>query len=176
MAHRVRRGFVSRGGQLRRETLWISLADSSVTMGAGTATLLGSLNVAALALRPFTIIRVRGYLYLRSDQEAASESYAVSYGMAVVSDQASAIGVTAVPTPIVDRGSDLWFLYESLAGRLIRASGVGLVEAGIFTKFDSKAMRKVNGDQDLVIVAENSGTSTDGITIVEGARILLKLH
>jgi len=39
---------------------------------------------------------------VRSDQFVATEGYEIAIGMAVVSDQALAIGVTAVPTPFTD--------------------------------------------------------------------------
>jgi len=168
--------FVRTGSKTRRDTAWFGITDASTTLGAGISAVSGSFNAAALAMRPFTIIRVRGWMFLRSDQVAASEAYGVSVGFAVVSDQASAIGVTAVPTPITDKSSDLFFLYESLFGRIEAQSAVGVQEIGRFAKVDSKAMRKVNDDQDMVIVAENSGLSSDTVILADGYRMLVKLH
>ena len=53
---------------------------------------------------------------VESDQSAATELFIGNLGLAVVSDQATAVGVTAVPTPATDRGSDLWFLIEEGPG------------------------------------------------------------
>ncbi len=173
------RGFRSvRGGRSqRRETAWISVPDVAASLGAGISVLTGSLNAAALALRPFTIVRVRGWIHCRSDQVAANENVAASWGYAVVSDQASAIGVTAVPTPITDRGSDLFFVYESMFTRFQVSSAVGWSgDFGIQRQFESKAMRKVNEDEDVVLTVENSALSGDGIVTSDGGRILLKLH
>ncbi len=164
-----------RGRTNRRETSWILLADLSTALGAGVSVMSASLNAAALAMRPFTIVRVRGFIHLRSNQVAASETYAASMGWAVVSDQATAIGVTAVPTPITDRGSDLFFVYESLMGR-IEPAATSTFEAGKFSRFESKAMRKVNDDQDIIVTVENSGISTNGVVWADGARALIKLH
>ncbi len=163
------------GGQVR-ETIWISLPDIATSLASGVAVLTGVLNAAALALRPFTIVRTHVTWQLRSDQEAADESYGASIGFAIVSEQASAIGVTAIPTPITDRGSDLFFLYDIGFGRMANATAVGFTDVGVLQKVDSKAMRKVNDDQDLVIVAENSGASTNGVVVTCGGRMLLKLH
>ena len=58
-------GFIRRGGSMRRETAWLTDPTAEVTMsGAPTALLISSLNAAALALRPFTIIRTRGVIYI----------------------------------------------------------------------------------------------------------------
>ncbi len=113
-------------------------------------------------------------IMLRSDQAAAIETQAAAIGMAVVSDQASAIGVTAVPTPITDGASDLWYLHKyifadesNLTDRTRGATKVSI---------DSKAMRKVNGDEDIVLVSELSGAIGAGAIITVALRFLLKLH
>jgi hypothetical protein len=49
---------------------------------------------------------------ISSDQFAQSESQIGAIGLAVVTDQAVGIGVTAVPTPITDLSSDSWFLHR----------------------------------------------------------------
>ena len=169
-------GRVLRGGAMRRESIWIfGSPDETVLGSASTAALIGTLNAAALALRPFTVVRVRGHFGLRSDQVSADEDYSASLGVAVVSSQAAAIGVTAVPTPETDRGSDLFFVYESLAGHFRFTTGVAYIEAGHWKDFDSKAMRKVDGDQDIAIVTETSAISLGAIPHVS-FRMLLKLH
>ncbi len=161
---------------MRRESLWFSLAPvASAIAAASTAVLTNSLNAAALALRPFTVVRTRGSMMLASDQTSAIETYAASFGFCVVSDQASAIGVTAVPTPATDRGSDLWFVYESMAGRLQLATNVGFETAGRELQFDSKAMRKVEDGSDVVVVQETEAIS-NGVVLITSARMLVKLH
>ena len=152
-------------------------ANAQTLTGAGSEALSGSLNAAALALRPFTIIRVRGIIGVSSDQGVAAEDQSGAFAMAVVSDQASGIGIIAVPSPITDRGSDLFFVYEDVVASMFVASNSGVVPdfmQGIRT-FDSKAMRKVNEDQDIVLVKGTSGIS-DGAIIYTAGRMLLKLH
>jgi len=147
-----------------------------VLAAASNASFMNSLNAAALALRPFTVVRSRGFLHVKSDQTGALEDWNVALGYSIVSDQASAIGITALPTPDTDRGSDLFFVFEDLAGSFVFVSGVGFdSEGGIFKDWDSKAMRKVEEGQDLVITSE-AGAISAGLTITHGARILIKLH
>ena len=159
----------------RRETLWLFGSTVESTMsGAPTAILINSLNASALSLRPFTIIRTRGIMQVVSDQNVGSESYMADLGMSVVSDQAVAIGVSAVPTPLTDKGSDLFFVYEQLPGRFEISSGVGFESsAGRYQSFDSKAMRRVNDDQDVVVTVENE---VAGCQLLTSFRMLIKLH
>ncbi len=171
-------GFIQRSGAMRRETLWIGGSFLNTTLGtANTANLLTSLNAAALALRPFTVVRTRGYWQIRSDQIGATELLQAAYGQCVVSDEAVAIGVTAIPTPSTDNNSDLWFVYEAAGAAFQFNSGVGVENwAGSAPlAIDSKAMRKVEDGQDLVEVIENSPLS-DGVTIQTFTRTLVKLH
>ena len=168
-------GFIQRSGVMRRETLWLGGSFVRSTLVGAASALVTSLNAAALAQRPFTIVRTRGFLHYRSDQEVASENYSGSYGAAVVSDQAVAIGVTAIPTPVTDSESDLWHLYEAFGKRFALGSGVAFTDVGDRIEIDSKAMRKVEEGQDIVDVVEGSGLST-GIIVLSFNRTLIKLH
>ena len=171
-----RSGLVLRGGRNRRDTLWFNVGGTGTTpSSSSTAALLNSLNAAALALTPFTFIRARGYLHIRSDQVAADEDQALNLGFAVVSTQASAIGVTAIPTPTTDQGSDLWFVYESLASSQFTGSADTL--RGIGKEYDSRGMRKVEEGQDLAVVIETEVTGlTSGLFVRHWGRVLVKLH
>ena len=172
-------GFLMRSGVKRRETIWFGGTGFAQTLAATTTVaFLQSLNASALALRPFTVIRTRGVLRVMSDQLAATETYGASFGQAIVSDQAVVIGVTALPTPTTDSASDLWYVYEYLAGRLNVATAVGIEEGGVERIIDSKAMRKVEDGQDIVSVTEGpgAGLTSAGSTIIGFTRILVKLH
>ncbi len=170
-------GLVYRKGGARRDTFWVpALVDSTTLASANSAAITASPSAALLALRPFTIIRTRGYIYARSDQTAALEDWQVALGHCVVSDQALAIGITAVPTPALDMGSDLWFVYEELMSSFLFVSGGGVdARSGIGRTYDSKGSRKVEDGESCIIVVEASGLSA-GVKIVESARILIKLH
>jgi len=170
MARRHGSGGFSRGS--RRLTRWTGLIPLDVTQSAAGSTLVFVLSAVGLALRPFTIVRTHLELGLRSDQAAAIETQIAGFGMAVVSEQASAAGVASVPTPVTELESDLWFLHTLMyadAGTLTDGT-IG----GQFKSIDSKAMRKVEDGQDVVGVLERS--AADGLIMTVGFRMLLKLH
>ena len=169
-------GFVRRGGSMVRATLWAQIAPTESTIAtASTAVLFTGFGTAQLAIRPFTVIRMRGVWFCQSDQSAASERQQVAFGASIVSEEALAIGVTAVPTPATNGGSDKFFLYEILMNSFTfkDATGVGrIIETATF---DSKAMRKVEEGEDIAIALETFSTSS-GAVIGKAGRILLKLH
>ena len=158
----------------KRLSDWGSIDVSTTIQGTGVTVLLGSLNATALAMRPFTVVRTYLQVQLQSDQSAAIERQFAGVGMCVVSDQASAIGVTAVPTPILDLGSDLWLLHQ-----LVFADESNLTDrtrSSTKVAVDSKAMRKVNNDEDLIVVMEVGSPPFGGVTLDVVGRFLVKLH
>ena len=168
---------VMRGGRSVRQTLWVGIGESITALtSANSAALIGVGNAALLALRPFTIVRTRGVYAVRSDQTGASENFSAALGACVVSDQANAIGITAVPTPFTDLGSDLFFLHQIYANRFEFISGVGIEanSAGLI-QYDSKAMRKVPDGSDISFTIEASSVSL-GVSIFHAGRMLIKLH
>ena len=176
MAVRRRSGPFVRSGASERKTVWAGIVPASVALGSGVAVLQGTFNASALARRPFTVVRTHIHWSLQSDQVIATENQYCSLGLAIVSDQAIAIGITAVPTPITDIGSDLFFLHSTLISDFTFVSAVGFSSGNLVQEsVDSKAMRKVDGDQDLALVLENAAF-TSGSTLAIGGRMLLKLH
>ena len=174
-----RRSFVRGAAAIsqKRQTVWVQLSPFVSTIAAAsTAVAIFSFNAAALALRPFTIVRTRASMTMRSDQNAASERFGANFGMAVVSDQAVAIGVTAVPTPVSDLGSDLWFVMEAMYGTVQVGDATGFDgDFGFHRELDSKAMRRVDLGQDVIAVMETPsfGSSAD---FTFSGRMLIKLH
>ena len=161
-----------------RETLWGDLGEASTTLpGANSGALVNVTGATLLAIRPWTVVRVRGLWHVESDQSAASETYSVAFGAAVVTDQAAAIGVTAVPTPSIDAGSDSWLLYERIMGTFEFGDATGFQTAGgVQKEFDSRAMRKVEDGSQLVFVIENGAVTAAGCIARTFARVLIKLH
>ncbi len=171
-----RSGLVLRGGGMRRESLWFGIQEGVTSpAAANTAVLTNSLNAAALALAPFTVVRTHIHWYMRFDQSAATETQQVALGQCVVSVQASAIGVTAVPTPYTDLGSDLWMLHATQASNFQVITAIGITPRNLAIDIDSKAMRKVEEGQDLILVMENSSISSGTFNLTSG-RVLIKLH
>ncbi len=168
-------GFVRRDGRMRRQMLWFDADVISTTLAAASSVaLIAQLNAAALALRPFTVVRTRGTLFAKSDQTAANENFQVLYGHIVVQDVAAGVGVGSVPTPEAENASD-FYVMETLMGSFGFVTGVGLVNNGVSREFDSKAMRKVDLGETVVQTVEASGVS-NGVQIISIARSLIKLH
>ncbi len=158
---------------VKRKSLWLPFEPVDLNITATGGTITNALNAAALALRPFTIVRSIFNLYIRSDQEAAAEFQDAAFGLAVVSDQSSAIGVTAVPTPDTDAGSSLFWLHSWLKSS--SSSGTGSAVSGRGIVVDSRAMRKVELGQDMIAVVELTGVS-NGFRFASSGRILIKTN
>ena len=157
----------------RRETLWFGFGPTNATLTVAGGTIMFALSAGGLARRPFTVLRTYTELMLVSDQAAAIETQILGWGWAVVSDEAVAIGVTAVPTPITDIESDLWFQHKVLMAD--ESNLTDRTKSGGFASLDSKAMRKVESGQDLVGVAELS-TVGSGFVVSVAGRMLIQLH
>ncbi len=169
-------GFIRGGVRQRWESLWLGIVETNTVLAsANIAAQINLLNAAALALTPFTIVRTRLVWKVNSDQTGVAENYMAAIGFAVVSTQATAIGVTAVPTPFTDLGSDLFFVHAIQMGQFGFVSGVGLFIPPEGREVDSRAMRKVEEGQDLSVTIENSGISL-GTDVRVAGRFLIKLH
>jgi len=157
----------------KRGNVWIGVDISATVVGAGTKVLLGIYNAAALALRPFTVVRTRLIVHWSTDQFSATEKPVGAMGMIVVSDQATGIGATAVPDPISQSDAP-FFVWEGLVSEFTFATAIGFsVRGGEVTVVDSKAMRMVGNNEDVAIVGTN--TSSVGADIVVIGRQLVKL-
>ena len=166
--------FVVAGGP-RRQTAWAGrdFVTDVQTLPANSFVIDSSFNAAALAARPFTIVRTVGLLSVRSDQNAAVETVIGALGFGVVSDKQLATGATAVEDPVTQVSSDNWFLYQAFAAEGSASTNVGQpIQQYVL---DSRAMRKVTEDEDFVAVLANA-SATDGMFFVLNFRLLLKLH
>jgi len=157
--------------------MWVGATLQNDTLtGASQTALIRVFAAAILALRPFTLVRQHYSLSIQSDQVVATEDQQVAVGTAVVSDQAVAIGVTAVPTPLTDLGSDLWTYWQWQQASFLFGDATGFLQFATPTlESGSKAMRKLEDGQDLVMTIESSAAS-DGFTLTTIGRLLIKLH
>jgi len=176
VGHRIVRGtsaVVRRGPT--RDTVWFFFPVAELAMTAAGGSLFYGLNAAALALRPFTVIRSRFEFMVRSDQIAASETQAAAFGFCIVTDQARAAGVASIPTPITEMGSDVWFLHKLMFNRFSFITGSGFANVASSWSVDSRAMRKVAIGEDIVGVGEGEFTVGAGVTLTVGGRMLVKI-
>ena len=172
MARRFRsgRGFVRPAA---RSMVWIGAGFVTTAIPASSGVLIATLNAAALALRPFTVVRTRLLVHWRSDQQAASEFIQGVVSFQVVTDVASAGGIGNVPNPIAESNSD-FFVYQPLISemRVIGSAAINFTDGNHIV--DSKSMRKVGDSDDVVVVAENR--SALGAQLAVEGRFLVKLH
>jgi len=159
----------------RRLTQWIGISGALSSVDASSV-LVASLNATALELRPFTVMRTYLQVLMGSDQLAMNELQVGAVGMCVVSQAASAAGVASVPTPITELDSDFWFLHQLMLGTFTFLDATGFESAADRAYSpSSKAMRRVDNDSDVILVAEGD-TLGDGMTITTIGRMLIKLH
>ncbi len=158
----------------RRATQWIGSADSNnkASLAAGDTVLDQTFAFA----EPATIIRVRGSLWVGSDQAAVTEEPFGALGFTIASDAAAAVGVGSVETPIVDEASDNWYVWMPFLSSVNFVSAVG-TEFNYMARhdFDSKAMRKVDDGDTNCVVLENASAG-DGLVYILKFRMLVKLH
>ena len=172
MARRFSRG--SRGIRpYRPASDWTASADITdyTALAAATAVLDQSFVVDGTDTE--TILRVRGSASFVSDQTAQTERAFGAYGFCIVSDQAFGIGVTAIPSPMADADSDLWFVHGYWYAPIAVGSSASIANISHTFEFDSKAMRKITADETLVVMVENASAS-HGCLFSLNARILAK--
>ena len=170
MARVHRRGFVRPAAKTK---IWAGVGVGVVSIG-NVNQLYGVMNAAFLALRPFTILRTRLELVFESDQAAVTERPSGAFGIIVVSSQAVAAGAASCPSPITNIDDD-FLVYQGLASPFVFLSSVGF-QNGSNTNYvvDSKAMRKVGPNEELVLVTHLRG-ALGGLLSSEG-RMLVQLH
>ena len=175
---RIVRSSFSRN-RIRRRTEWtaITAATGFTTLGQASVQLVASLTGAQVdAFGPFTIVRTIGYLSVVSDQGAAAEAPMVSFGAAVVSEQARVAGVASLPTPGEENESDLWFAYENVPYALEFSDATGIRSpANAIKYFDQRAKRRVSSGEAVVFVIENKASAA-GSGVALDVRMLLMLH
>ena len=174
------RGFVARGARRSpgRLTEWFApdAQTSAFTLAAGASVLSFSLSATGLAKRPFTITRTYVEFWVRSDQDAVDEFAPGAFGFSVVSTEATAIGVTAVPQPGSNAFSDKFFVHQFWMGNNDRGYSAATLPAATWHRYtvDSKAQRKLQDGEDLAIVVQNTSAAAAVFFLLQ-FRMLVKL-
>ena len=126
---------------------YVSVASASKVLLASTA----GFGLGAAG----TILRSRGVLSVRPTGESADLAFDGAFGIAVISDVARATGITAIPGPFTDSDWSGWLVHQFWAQRIAFEDATGVqFNAALNYEIDSKAMRKVQGDEAIVLVAE----------------------
>ncbi len=123
-----------------------------------------------------THVRCRGQLDVHASAGSAGDMVRWSAGLMYVDTRAVTVGVTAIPSPISDGSSDGWLWIVTGALR-IPATNVDDPLGATWDRIivDSKAMRKVGKNEQLVVVYQTSSTAgTGGAEFSLGIRVLFK--
>ena len=167
----ARRPFVRGRNTARRKTQWTSSPAETAFIALAAATSIFDLAFTTTGDRPETMARLRGLLTVMTDQFTATESPFGAVGMCVVSDEAAAVGITAMPKPYTDAESDLWLFHQYWSAPVSAPTAVGMNNVAVQYLLDSKAMRKVNEDETLVGIIQN-GSAANGALFRWDIRIL----
>jgi len=166
---RARSGFRGHRGGGHRLTEWSSLLDAGFTSVAATgATLISSVGFED----PGTIIRSRGSITVLPATFAADSNPVGAFGVGLVTAEALAIGITALPHPYRDADWGGWMVWQPFAFKWEFGDATGFSRGDWTYDIDSKAMRKVSPSTAMVFVAESQSGAFD---IHESVRLLLKL-
>ena len=174
MPHRSR-SVVHRSSSKSGEVAWSAFTAGVAFQGLALSTA-ALVQVGLPTVDRQTILRVRGVLAVRNDQEAADEDSLGAFGLAVVQEPAATVGITALPLPFTDGEFGAWFVHQAFTASTRFADATGFTaNAGREYQIDSKAMRKLGGNERVVFVMEN-GSSIAGLSFWYFLRILSKIH
>ena len=137
------------------------------------------LGTTSLAVdEPVTIIRIRGQLHvLLTSANVASGGFAGAAGIALVNSDAFIAGIASIPGPQSDAHWDSWIWHSYWDVRTATATFADAVNvAGMSQRMviDSKAMRKWDPAETLVMVVEGTEAGVATAILNADTRILLK--
>ena len=125
-----------------------------------------------------TLVRIRGKLFFHlTSADGAGSGYTFGVGIGIVSNDAFAVGVTAVPKPIADADWPGWLWYDFVSAK----APIGAISAANWQQvpqvitIDSKAMRKFRNNETLFVIVELAEVTSAVMEIACMTRILLKL-
>ena len=165
----------------RRPTAWDAIGPGdAVTLGTpleATAVLIGT-----VLDEPLTIVRTRGEVTVEIDAGLATDVAVVGLGIGIMpADAVPAVvgAATSLPGPITRASWDGWFWHSFTQVRAHGSAGDAVSGFGTqvrSVRIDSKAMRKVDTDEEIVVMAELAEVTgaPDAKVVVSGLRLLLK--
>ncbi len=125
-----------------------------------------------------TIVRIRGVLELHlGSAAAAGDGYLGAAGIALVNSDAFAQGINSIPGPQSDAHWDAWMWHSFFSLHSITATiADGANAAGVHQRIeiDTKAMRKWDPSETLVLMVEGTEVGTSVLIMHADSRMLLK--
>ena len=162
-AARRRKSWEVGPGQVAETTSSVS---ANVILGSGSAATLEGL----------TLLRLRGMFTAQLRAFAAvGDGFSGAIGIGIVTAEAFAVGVTAVPLPITDVAWDGWIWWEPIQLKTHVALAAGEVGTKVVSTVDSKAMRKLRLGDTIFAIVEVTEVGTSIIAMQFDSRILVAL-
>jgi len=175
MPRAVRR-FPSGNRGVQRHTDWGFGVDMLANTLSSSAKLLGTTSLGVA--EPVTLIRIRGMIhFILTLGDAAGSGFLGAAGIALVNTDAFSVGITAIPGPQSDAHWDNWIWHSFWDVRTATATiADGVNAAGVSQRIviDSKAMRKWDPAETLVLMVEGTETTNAAVRINCDTRLLLK--
>ena len=165
-------------GNNRRRTAW-NVGPGGTALASIVASgsqILGS--GAAATTDGLTLVRTRGRAIFKVQSfTAAGDAFTGAFGIGIVTAEAFAIGITAMPIPVTDLNWDGW-LYHSMVQVVAgdkTAGDVDFTGATQILDVDSKAMRKLRLGDTIFAALELVETGIVDMDFTFDSRVLVKL-
>ena len=127
----------------------------------------------------FTIARIRGFIhYQMQSGAAAGDGFFGAAGIGLVTDEAFAIGATAMPDPLSDNDWEGWIWHSFFDVRVATGTFADAVNAsGVSQRLeiDSKAMRKFPVGWTLFGMTAVTESGAASVEVNGDTRVLIKL-
>ncbi len=163
----------ARAGGPRRKTAWAQGPGSTglTSITASSVAIIGSGSVPTVP--ELTVARIRGLfdIFLTSST-SPGDGFFGALGIGMVQTPAFAAGISAIPTPLSELGSEnwLWLSHFSVHEASADGQGSGTDHQRVF--IDSKAMRKQSAEQTLYIALEVVEIGTAAASLFMDTRVL----
>jgi len=125
-----------------------------------------------------TVVRIHGFLEISLNTAGAQRSgFNWAAGIGVVTSDAFAIGITAIPQPFSDVQWPGWMWHAS--GSIRTAFGALAIgdpsENPVVVPIETKSMRKLRLNEILMLTVQGGETGTSSMDVAGMTRVLLKL-
>ena len=170
------RGLSRGNARSRRKTSWDGGPGGTPT-GLISSSVSSILGAGAVADEDgMTLVRVRGECSLMLASAASDgDGFIGALGIGIVTSEAFAIGITAMPTPLIDDDWNGWLWHQFFSVRVPVAAGIGSQSSEVRYVVDSKAMRKLRLGDVIFFAQESSEIGVATMHMMADTRVLVKL-
>ncbi len=161
----------------RRLTSWGLGPGGTVALPISASGAFAFATVAVPTETGLTVVRTRGEVLLTLITATGSlDGFRGAFGIGIATDRATAIGITALPSPISDEDQDMWLYhrYFTVVANISTEADFGL-SAALRFEVDSKAMRKLPIGMAIFAAIEVVEVGAAVMDASFNSRLLLKL-